>query len=300
MGLQQTLQFINNHTLAQKHKLRAYTRFFKWQVSQAIKKRPVVYPFIGTTSLCVQKGMAGATGNIYCGLHDFEDMGFLLHFLRPGDLFIDIGANVGSYSILASGVTGATTISIEPVLQTFGILKENIRINNLAEKVTALNIGIGAKKGILSFTQNFDTVNHVIIDKPGKENGGETTMVQVPVETIDHLLVDKKTPLLLKIDVEGFEQEVINGAAGVLGDENLKAIIIELNGCGLRYGFEDVNIHEQLKSYGFSSYLYTPFERELQIAEGFGKFNTIYLRDIDFVQKRLKTAESFIALSEKI
>jgi FkbM family methyltransferase len=179
-------------------------------------------------------------------------------------------------------------------------LKENIRINNLAKKVTALNIGIGAKQGILSFTQNFDTVNHVIIDKLDKENGRETSLVQVPVETLDHLLVDKKAPLLLKIDVEGFEQEVINGAAGVLGDKNLKAIIIELNGCGLRYGFEDINIHEQLKSYGFVSYLYNPFKRELQIAEGFGKFNTIYLRDMDLVQKRLKTAESFIALSEKI
>jgi hypothetical protein len=47
-------------------------------------------------------GMTGATGNLYVGLHEFEEMAFLLHFLRPGDLFADVGANVGSYTILAA------------------------------------------------------------------------------------------------------------------------------------------------------------------------------------------------------
>ena len=43
-----------------------------------------------------RKGMTGASGNIYFGLHEFEEMGFLLHFLREEDLFIDIGAYIGS------------------------------------------------------------------------------------------------------------------------------------------------------------------------------------------------------------
>jgi hypothetical protein len=68
--------------------------------------------------------MACATGNIYTGLHEFEDMSFLLHFLRPADLFIDIGANVGAYTIFASGIVAATSISIEPISQIFEILKK--------------------------------------------------------------------------------------------------------------------------------------------------------------------------------
>lgn len=47
--------------------------------------------------------MTGATGNWYCGLQEYEDMSFVLHALRPGDLFVDVGANIGSYSILAAG-----------------------------------------------------------------------------------------------------------------------------------------------------------------------------------------------------
>ena len=297
MGIFQTLKYINNHALAKRHKLKAYARFLKWQVSQTIKKRPVILPFIGSSRLWVQKGMTGATGNIYTGLHDFEDMSFLLHFLRPEDLFIDVGANIGSYTILASGVTGASSISIEPVLQTFEILQKNIIINNLLEKVTPLNIGVGSKKGVLSFTEKFDTVNHVVLNEESEQ---EVSLVKVPVEKLDGLLKGAEQPLLLKIDVEGFELEVIDGARILLGGTDLKAIIIELNGSGVRYGYDEQKIHAQLLGFGFRSYIYNPFERELEDATGFGKFNTIYLRDLDFVKRRLKTAKSFTAFSEKI
>ena len=297
MSFLKTLQFINNHQLAKKHRLRAVTRFLQWQISQKLNPHPVAYPFIGNTKLWVQKGMTGATGNIYTGLHDFEDMSFLLHFLRPEDLFIDIGANIGSYTILAAGVSGANCISIEPVTQTFDVLYKNILINNLTDSVTALNIGVGAKKGILSFTKNLDTVNHVILESH-KEQEGE--LIQVLCECLDILLADKQKPSLLKIDVEGFEQEVINGAQSVLNDGALKAIIIELNGSGGRYGYDEKIIHQQLLSFGFYSYKYAPFTRELKRVDGFGNLNTIYLKDVNFVKERLKTAKPVFVFSEKI
>ena len=56
--------------------------------------------------------MTGATQNIYCGLQEFEEMAFLLHFLRKDDLPLDIGANIGSYTILAASSVGARTMAI--------------------------------------------------------------------------------------------------------------------------------------------------------------------------------------------
>ena len=73
--------------------------------------------------------MTGITGNWYCGLHEFHEMAFVLHFLRKNDTFIDVGANVGSYTILAA-VTGSNVISIEPIPSTFNYLKNNVSINN--------------------------------------------------------------------------------------------------------------------------------------------------------------------------
>jgi thymidylate synthase len=63
--------------------------------------------------------MTGATGNIYAGLHEFEDMAFLLHLLRSEDMFADVGSNIGSYTILASGVVGAKSVAFEPVPSTY-------------------------------------------------------------------------------------------------------------------------------------------------------------------------------------
>ena len=72
--------------------------------------------------LIANAGMAGATGNIYVGLREFEDMAFLLHLLRPDDLFVDVGANIGSFTVLASGAVGARSLAIEPIERTFNIL----------------------------------------------------------------------------------------------------------------------------------------------------------------------------------
>jgi FkbM family methyltransferase len=293
MSFFQTLKFINNHELAKKHRLRAVARFLKWQFSQKIYPHPVVYPFISNTKLWVQKGMTGATGNIYTGLHEFNDMAFLLHFLRASDWFIDVGANVGSYSILASGVVGAHSISIEPVPQTFKKLEKNIDINGIQAKVLAMNIGIASAKASLRFSCDADTVNHVLKD----QMIGDDT-VEVDVNTLDGILENLPIPTLIKIDVEGFEQEVINGATKLLQSTTLKAIIIELNGSGGRYGFDEKNIHHQIKEAGFSPFSYDPFSRSLTPMSNFGLLNTIYLREIDFVEERLKTAPNITVFSE--
>ena len=105
--LLQIINFINCHPLSRRHKIKAYLRFLYWQISQFIYPHETTYPFVGDTKLLVKKGLAGATGNIYTGLHEFYDMGFLLHFLRKDDLFFDVGANVGSYTVLASGYSNA-------------------------------------------------------------------------------------------------------------------------------------------------------------------------------------------------
>ena len=102
--------------------------------------------------------MSGATGNLYCGLHEFYDMAFLLHFLRKEDLFVDVGANIGSYTILASAHIGASVISIEPVRKTFDHLATNVLLNNVYGKVELVNSAVGSKNGVIEFTSELDTI----------------------------------------------------------------------------------------------------------------------------------------------
>ena len=110
-----TIFYILRHPFNRRRRLRALMQFVKWQINTLLNPYPIVFPFTENTKLLISKGMTGATGNYYCGLHEFEDMGFLLHFLRPGDLFVDIGANVGSYTILASAEVGARSTAVRNV-----------------------------------------------------------------------------------------------------------------------------------------------------------------------------------------
>jgi FkbM family methyltransferase len=294
-AIKRTVGFILKHPLGKKHPAKALWRFAWWQAqSRLSKSKFIIKPFVGDVKFYAAKGLSGITGNIYTGLHEFNDMAFLLHFLRPDDTFFDIGANVGSYTLLASGIAKANSITLEPVKATFDILSSNIGLNNLQDKVKLINAGAGAVAGEIIFSADEDTGNHVIAqDETGKNT------VTVPVITIDSLLHTHQ-PSLIKIDVEGFETEVLKGMIATLDSPVLKAIIIELNGSGGRYGFSDQDIHSLLLSKGFKAVDYDPFKRALTQLDTFGKYNTIYCRDIDFIKSRLQSAASINIMGETI
>ena len=293
MSLVSLLKFIANHPLNRKHKIKAISRFAKWQINTRLNPYPVVYSYTDKTKLIIQRSMTGATGNLYCGLHEFNDMGFLLHFLRRDDLFVDVGANIGSYTILAAGHVGASVISVEPVPKTFEHLKNNIAINQVGNKVMMHNLALGNEKGQISFTATLDTMNHVATET-------ETNTIEVPVDTLDAIIENDKEPLLLKIDVEGFETNVLKGADQTLRKKNLKAIIIELNGSGTKYGYDERLLHEKLLENNYHPHQYNPFERELTPIDNFGTHNTIYIKDPAFVRERVKEADKLRILDSWI
>lgn len=290
MPLFNTLRFLLTHPLARRNRTEAFSRFIKWQINARLNPHPVVYPFVGDTKLLAWRGLTGVTGNIYAGLHEFEDMAFLLHFLREEDFFADIGANVGSYTVLAAGVCGSKTLAAEPLPDTFKILAENVAINHLAEKVILKNIGLGEKNGILPFTKSLDTTNHVAME-------GETDTLEIPVRTLDETLPE--VPQLIKIDVEGFEMAVLKGAVKILANPLLKALIIEVNSASNRYGHSGEEVHQLLVEQNFRPFEYEPFSRKISPLLGPNDGNTLYLRDLDFVKKRVETAKKVKVLEQE-
>lgn len=282
-------RFILDHPLNRANRWATLKRYFRWQIGSRLVRGDVLVPFVDKTFLKVRPGMTGATGNIYVGLHEFEDMAFVLHLLREYDLFVDIGANIGSYTILAGGAVGAQCVSVEPIKSTFYLLEENINLNRLSAHVQALNMGIGKEKGVLKFTAGLDTVNHVLSDSEQVDN-----VVDVPIVPLNELL-ENQEPSLIKIDVEGFETNVIASADKVLSKPSLLAVIMELNGSGERYGFDEKPLHEKMLSFGFNTYTYSPLDRQLIFLEGqkSDSGNTLYVRNIDEVESRLKSAQQY-------
>jgi len=293
--IRRTFGFIFNHQLGSRHPVKSFVRFAIWQLQsrffplKLIRKR-----FVGNVFFYARKGLTGVTGNIYTGLHEFNDMGFLLHLLDAQDTFFDIGANAGSYTLLAAGVRCCRCVALEPVASSFDVLSRNIGLNNLQQQVRLVNAAAGEFPGEILFTVDEDTTNHAVAAGELAESS-----MSVPVITIDSLLPEA-IPSLIKMDVEGYETLVVRGMQETLKQEKLKAIIIELNGSGGRYGFDEQAIHQHLLSEGFTPVSYDPFTRKLTRQHAFGSFNTIYCRDIDDVQQTLIRAKAVSIMGEMI
>lgn len=265
--------FFSTHPLARNARASAWARFLLWQLRSRIQQE-VIVPWVAGQRLAVSRGMTGATGNIYVGLHEFDDMMLLLHFLSEGDLFVDIGANIGSYTVLASGVRKATTWAFEPAPETIRALKRNVGLNDLGGRVVIHEAALGETDGTLLFTCGLDTVNRVAMT-------GDVSVQIVPVKRLDNI-IGQHRPVMVKMDVEGYEEQVVRGAHQVLARDSLKIIILET----LTHEIETAFDH-----YGFERAYYDPFHRELTRTERHeDSRNALFVRDWHFVAARLAAA----------
>jgi FkbM family methyltransferase len=289
LALRNVAQLLFGHPLNRANRGAALARFVSWQVSARLMKSPIAFPFVNDTRLLARKGQSGATGNWYCGLHEPNDMGFVLHSLRRGDLMVDVGANVGSYTILAAGAVGANVIAIEPVPATFRDLAACVRLNDLAALVELHRLGLSDRPGTLPFTTHLDAGNYVV-SQPSEH------AIEVPVTTLDEL-IGTRTPTFIKIDVEGYELPVLRGAHETVQRPEVQAIILETNGLMEVRGFSSEDALSMLASAGYSACKYqaqsrtlTPILAGQALAE---RGNTIFVRDPDRIQALCSAAPTF-------
>jgi FkbM family methyltransferase len=207
-----------------------------------------------------------------------------LHFLREGDLFLDIGSNIGSYTVLASGVRRAKTWAFEPDPETVRALRRNVELNGIQDRVTIHELALGDTDGEVSFTRGLDTINHVAIK-------GETNVRTVSTRRLD-TLIGANRPLMIKMDVEGFEEPVVRGAKGLLADDSLKLIELET--------LTD-EIEATFIRHGFVRAYYDPFHRALSESAGtLSPSNAVFVRDWEFVATRLASAPPVNVLGKSI
>lgn len=274
-SLRDLARFLATHPLSRDAQLSSWARFLAWQARSRLS-REVVASWIEGQRLVLSHGMSGATGNLYVGLHEFEEMGFLLHFLRPKDAFLDIGANVGSYTVLASGVCGARTIAFEPDPLGAARLARNVAENALDRRVSIRELALGETCGETAFTTGRDTMNR-------RTDARDSRAERVTLATLDSE-IGMIEPALMKIDVEGFETQVLRGASRTLQCARLKAIIIETVTAESRARLSDA---------GFNQARYDPFRRALTSGAGApGALNALFVRDFADVVARLAAARA--------
>jgi FkbM family methyltransferase len=152
---------------------------------------------------------------VYANPPDYPEMLVWANVLKPGDLFVDVGANIGTYTIWA-GELGARVIAVEPAADTFALLRENVSLNGYP--VEMFQLAAGARSGTGTFTSGRDSLNR--LDPAGD--------VKVNVITVDDLLHGRGATGV-KIDVEGYELEVLRGCVEALAAQRIHLLQIEWN-----------------------------------------------------------------------
>jgi FkbM family methyltransferase len=167
---------------------------------------------------------------------------FLRAFLRESDTYIDVGANIGTTVIPAARrITTGRVIAFEPHPRTYSFLQENLRLNGITH-VDARNCAVGSRPGWIGFTDKLtDDQNHPTDDR---------SALQVKVEVLDQVTRDMDRIALIKIDVEGYEKEVLAGASETL--RKTECVYFELCEAHVqRFGTCNTDLLALLEDHGF-------------------------------------------------
>lgn len=258
--------------------MRSIARVVRWQVRSRLSRGIVEHHWIGGAKLLVARGMPGATGNVYLGMHEFSDMAFTVHLMRRDERFCDIGANVGTYTVLAAALSGARCDTFEPDPGTSTNLAANVAANGIGDRVTLHQCALGAENGSIAFTVGLDTINRVATP-------GEPHQI-VAVRRLDDVIAERP-PRLIKIDVEGHEDAVFDGADKTLASPELQAIIIESAG---------ERTLSRFARHGFVECHYNPFLRQISSTENeWVDNNRLFIRETELknIEKSLREAPAF-------
>lgn len=198
---------------------------------------------------------------IYKGFEESEIL-FLRRYLRPADTFIDIGSNIGLFSLHASQiVTNSGKVhAFEPTPITFSRLKENIDLNKCNEIISVNNIGVSNEKGYLSL--NVSTDGHDAWNTFAHQSDVKfEKQVLIPVDTLDNYFAENKVNVsdvsLIKIDVEGWELAVLIGATSVLNCLDSPVLMVEFTENNLfAAGTNCYEVYDLVTSFGYKWYIY--------------------------------------------
>ncbi|HWF19897.1 MAG TPA: FkbM family methyltransferase [Verrucomicrobiae bacterium] len=184
----------------------------------------------------------------------------MTHRLKPGDVFIDVGANVGYFSCLASKLVGDSgkVVSIEALPQIFERLKENLAMNG-AHNVRLANVAVWNKEENLKmFTRMAHPLGATSLMPAWAAHWQLETAVEVPAKPLPAILTQEEITRarLIKIDVEGAEWKVISGMADMLPDsrQDLEIIVEISRGMLKEQGKSAGDLLELFARHGFHPY----------------------------------------------
>jgi FkbM family methyltransferase len=194
----------------------------------------------------------------------------LARLIRPGDIVFDVGANIGLVCVYMHRLCNpnGSIYAFEPVEDTFWMLMETLALNR-CDSVRPLQLAISDRRG--KITMNIFDRQHSEFNSLGRptmpgldgKKVRPNTIQEVPTDTLDHFCESQGIGHIdfLKVDVEGFEKQVFEGAHQLLRNRRIKSISFEISQDPLQgAGTKPCEVFEALEAFGYRSFRYNEVE----------------------------------------
>lgn len=283
---------ISCHPLNKDKFYRVWLNFFRDQLSARLSGgRPQICHFLGSTKLALTTFTAPGIhySRVSC-MHDYEEMSFFFDALAPGDVFLDVGANAGSFGVIAIARGCKQVIAFEPSPKTNWITRLNFEINGAKPgRHLVLSRAVGKVPGVALITANLGGTDHLL---PGKSMP-DSSSVEVDVVTLDSMdiagMISAGHFLGLKVDVEGRDLDVLAGARCTLQEVPMALVCVEGNA-------NQGEIRDFMKALGFDQVRYEAFAKKLIRSESFTpNHNGLFVKGFSQLLTRFVAVDSVLA-----
>lgn len=241
----------------------------RWRYRRALARQKWWDSRRGRTGFVVQKLEEGArirlyfdselSRLIYDGHFERAEREFIRSFLRPGDTFVDVGANIGLFSLIASRLVGNSgrVFAFEPCAETWRRLKDNSILNHCSN-LSCVQAALSDLAGTTTLSVSRDGMDawNALAERPFMGND----FVQERIDAVRWDDFAKERGLvghvaLMKIDVEGWESHVLQGAAEALSRDDAPVLQVEFtDAAAIACGGSCQQLYQEIKSFGFSLY----------------------------------------------
>jgi FkbM family methyltransferase len=232
------------------NRLFALLRFFEWKIIRLFKLTNYKKKVWGNKFIFLNYDSFQSMWIMYNWYVDWEEFNLIQQFIKQDDFCLDIGANMGFYSIWFSKFSN-NILSFEPNSKNYQRLSDNINLNKKGENIKWQNIALGDQECEVNFTNDLDGQNHISLST-------NTKVDTVICRRLDNVLNELEIENIkyAKIDVEGFELGVLNGMGNYFLNHKIDIIQIEINDAIINSGttINDLLVFIKLNKYQLASY----------------------------------------------
>lgn len=273
----------------QNKKAYALYRFFYWKIIRALKLQDVKFRLWNDRVLYLNHDSFQSMWIMYAYEVDWEEFNLIRDFVKEHDHVADVGANMGFYTIWFSRFIRTGTIhAFEPDERNYNRLKKNVEANKGSDRIYINKIALSNLNGTLSFTTGFDGENHI------SRQTGENLITVRSQKLDDYCILNNIHSLsYVKVDIEGFEYDFLEGASGLLTGNAIDIIQLEINKTLQNSGRTVSELISLIERYGYSLCQYNvALKRVEKIAYSPGRENYLCIANIALVNDRISENRS--------